>query len=393
MKKIKVIHISTSIHPGTNSSNYIEKITNDWYGWEATRIKALNKNLDMECWTFEDIFKENKEIVHKNIKFRIFPCNLNIRHSMGLSGAMISALKFEEKKAKENNTKLILHIHEYHCWQSLLILLFKSKSTSVIAQHHGARTPLKNMMKYKRLFLAFPYVLLMEIFEKLLLGRANIFYALSDEEISYLKKVASNSKIVFRTMGIDDDYFKLISKLQARRKLKLELNRDYLLYLGRIKATKGIKELLDALKDITNKKITLFLIGEGVDLKKFKDYSEANSITNVVFLGPKYSDEKKLFLSASDCLVLPSHTEGAPVVLMEAIARNLPVIATNVGGIPKMIKNRREGLIIKPHSKEEIKKAVMNILSWKSKNIQNYAKKYSWQQIIKDTVADYYKLK
>jgi glycosyltransferase involved in cell wall biosynthesis len=68
-------------------------------------------------------------------------------------------------------------------------------------------------------------------------------------------------------------------------------------------------------------KVELLIIGEGVDFKKYKRYVNENNIKNVKFLGPKYGEEKKLFLSACDCLILPSHTEGAPVVLMEAIAK------------------------------------------------------------------------
>ena len=91
-------------------------------------------------------------------------------------------------------------------------------------------------------------------------------------------------------------------------------------------------------------------------------------------------DERKLFyLSASDCFVLPSYNEGAPVVIMEAIAKNLPVVVTDVGGIPLMVKNGKEGRLIKPKSSEEIIKGIKEVLMWKERN-QIYAHKNNHQQ-------------
>ena len=74
---------------------------------------------------------------------------------------------------------------------------------------------------------------------------------------------------------------------------------------------------------------------------------------------------------------------------MEAIAKNLPVIATDVGGVKKMIKNGREGIIIKPKSSEGIIRAIKEILKWKNKNIRKYAERYKWEKIAKETIKEY----
>ena len=99
-----------------------------------------------------------------------------------------------------------------------------------------------------------------------------------------------------------------------------------------------------------------------------------------------------LYLSASDAFVLPSSKEGAPVTVMEALARNLPVVVTNVGGTPLMVKNGREGIIIRQKSSEDIIKAVNEIFKWKNKDIRKYAYKYRWKKIIDDTMNDYIKI-
>ena len=118
---------------------------------------------------------------------------------------------------------------------------------------------------------------------------------------------------------------------------------------------------------------------------------DINQIHNVKFLGTIYGKEKLLYLSACDCLVLPSYTESAPVTIMEAMAMNLPVIATSVGGIPLMIKNEEDGIIINYKSRIELMVAIKRILKWKNKNIKKNSERYKWNKIIKQTINDYEK--
>jgi glycosyltransferase involved in cell wall biosynthesis len=368
--------------------DYEKDVYISWNSQVSFQIKKFDPDLDVECWTMERKNKSEKEILKNGVKFRVFPSSLSIRHGMELSKSMLLALIKEIKKAEKNKIKLVIHFHEYHSWQVYLILLLlkKKKNIKIIGQHHGGRSPFSNLFKYKRLFLFLPIIILMQFFENLLFKKIDIFYALGDKEIEYLKRIAPKSKIKFQTMGIDEKYFNITGKNLARKNLGLKINQRYVLYIGRIKTTKGIKELLDAMKEINAE---LLLIGDGPDRNKYEYYAQTENIKNIQFLGADYSDRKLDYLSACDCLILPSYTEGAPVVLMEAVAKNLPVIATDVGGVKKMIENGKEGLIIKPRSKEDIKKAINEILNWKKKNIQEYAKKYKWAQIIKETINDY----
>ncbi|MDD5193377.1 MAG: glycosyltransferase family 4 protein [Candidatus Nanoarchaeia archaeon] len=391
MNKLKVISISSvSASLFLNSGRGdIKKITQEnWHGIVAKEMKNKYPSLEIECWSPEKKYKNEEIFEDSEIKFRIFPSNFVVRPGMELCFPMIKALNKEIKEAERKNIKLIIHIHEYHSWQMYLILLLlkKTKNTKVIVQHHGGRHPFGNLLKYKRLLLFLPVIMLMQFFENLLFKKINVFYALGDKEIEYLKRKAPESKIRFQTMGIDEKYFKIINKNYARKTLGLELNKKYLLYIGRIKTTKGIKELLDGMKGIDAE---LLLIGDGPDRNKFEHYSTKEDIKNIKFLGSIYDDKKLDYLSACDCLILPSHTEGAPVVLMEAVAKNLPVIATDVGGVKNMIENGREGIVIKPKSKEDIKNSINEILGWKKKNIQKYAEKYKWKQIVKETLRDY----
>jgi len=392
MKKIKVIQICSASH-SLSVNDYERDMFLSWYARIAFQFNKFYPNLEMECWTPEKEYKKQTIKEKEGIKFRIFPTSFSLRHSMEISFSMLKSLKKEIKEAKESNKKLIFHIHEYHSWLVYFILLsLKKGDFKVVAQHHGGRSPFKNLAKFKRFFLLFPVFALMQFFENLSLKKINTFYALSNDEVEYLKKkVGEKSSIKFQTMGIGEEYFEKLDKQKARKKLNLEKEKKYLLNIRGISRNKGIVELLNAIKKLKDEKIELILIGDNPELEIHKNYAHKNKIKNVRFLGAIYDERKLFYLSASDCFVLPSYNEGAPVVIMEAIAKNLPVVVTDVGGIPLMVKNGKEGRLIKPKSSEEIIKGIKEVLMWKERDIRDSAKRYKWEKIIKQTYEDYIK--
>jgi len=388
-KVIQITSSSPSFSLSSGKGDIEEIMKDDWSAQVAKHLKESYPNLEIECWTPEKNYKKERAFKYLGIKFRAFPTLFSIRIGMEISFSMIKAIREEIKKAEQENKKLIIHVHEYHSWLMYLLLLTinKSKNIKIIAQHHGGRNPLQNLRKYKRLLLVFPVISLMQFFENLLYKKVDIFYAFGDKEEKYLRNI-TQSEIKFQSMGIRDLFFEKVSKKSARKTLNLDKKKKYVLFLGRIKTTKGIRELLEAMKDINAE---LLLIGSGPDMEKYSCFAKKNGIENVSFLGPIYSDKRLLYLSACDCLVLPSYTEGAPVVIMEAIARNLPVVASDVGAVSKMITNGREGIVIKPQSSKDILDAVNKVLCWKSKDIRKYAERYKWDKIIKEMYKDYLK--
>ena len=81
---------------------------------------------------------------------------------------------------------------------------------------------------------------------------------------------------------------------------------------------------------------------------------------NVRFLGSR-QDVPDL-LSALDIFVLSSETEGLPVALLEAMAASRPVVATRVGGIPQVIEDGHNGLLISPHDPAGLAKAILTLM-------------------------------
>ncbi len=390
IRVIQIAHVSHSFFLSENEKDLKKIILSDWYSRTSQQLKKFCPEIEIECWCPERLYKKEVNFVECGIKFRIFPVTFSPMYGLDFSLKMLSALKDEIKKSKQENYKLVFHLHEYHNLHGLLIASF-FKGQKIIGQHHGGSWPMKHLAESKKKKWFFPFFILAQIWENKVLKNINYFYALSQDEIDYLKKLGLGSKARFQTMGIEDVYFDKLDKNKARKKLNLDLDKKILIYIGRINELKGIRYLLDAMKKLQDfdKKIELKIIGFGPQEKEFQDYAKRLSLKNTEFLGSIFGERKLDYLSASGALVLPSSKEGAPVVIMEAMARNLPVVVSNVGGTPLMINNGKNGLIIKQKSSEDIVRGIKKVLTWKNKNIKKYAKIYKWEKIIKNTVEDY----
>lgn len=389
LKKIRIIHIEHCSHsyflknPNDNPDGIIK---GSWGTQVVREIKRYYPDIEIECWFPEKKDKIEREFYHWNVKLRIFPTTFSPKYGLDFSLPMIKALKGEVKKCKKDGKKLIIHLHEYHNFHGLAFS-FLFKNEKLIAQHHGGSWPLKHLKQTKKYLLFFPFFIFGQFLEQKLLKNIKIFYALSAEEINYLNKISPRSKIKFQSMGILKDYFKKINRSYARRKLNISLDKKMIIFIGRVNKEKGIKYLLNAMKCL--KWVDLKIIGYLQQVDYFKRYKEKNHLNNVEFLGGVFGRKKLLFLSAADALILPSLKEGAPVVIMEAVAKNLPIVATDIGGVTLMIKDKREGIIIKKKDSKEIVKGIKEILTWKNKNIKKYAEKYKWKSIIESTIKDY----
>lgn len=138
-----------------------------------------------------------------------------------------------------------------------------------------------------------------------------------------------------------------------------------LLYLGRITGSKGIFDILAVMAALKDEFVDLQLIcaGEGDIAEAKTAVSKLLIVDHVKFHGWIEDDEKQRLLSHATAMVLPSYAEGLPMSVLEAMAAGLPVVATNVGGIPDVIKNDDTGLLVAPGDKTQLVEALQRILS------------------------------
>jgi glycosyltransferase involved in cell wall biosynthesis len=138
------------------------------------------------------------------------------------------------------------------------------------------------------------------------------------------------------------------------------------LFVGRLAVEKGLKYLVEAISLCKKDGIELDLtiVGDGDERKALENLIDEQNLGKYVdFKGfvPLGEEMQKIYRQA-DVFILPSTSEGMPKVLIEALANGLVVIASHVGGIPTLIQNGVNGLLIASRSPSSIADAIQKIL-------------------------------
>jgi glycosyltransferase involved in cell wall biosynthesis len=195
--------------------------------------------------------------------------------------------------------------------------------------------------------------------------------------------------------GIDSDRIKVVGNgvdekvfFPLRNKGSGE---EYVLYTGVLRARKGLFDLIDCAKYVCETHhLTKFLIcGSGPFLLRLKEKAQRMGLhERVLFLGHVTRERLIELYQNAVVHVVPSHYEGLPTVLLEAMSSGIPVVATNVGGNSEVISSGINGLLIPPKSPEDMAKAVSKLLDDRElgKRIGRAARKtieehYTWEKI------------
>ena len=137
---------------------------------------------------------------------------------------------------------------------------------------------------------------------------------------------------------------------------------EALLFVGRLAAVKGLPVLLRALAHVPE--ATLTIVGDGPQRGDIEALIDAlNLHERVQLMGYRSQDEVAELLSQSRALVLPSFAEGLPVVLMEAMAAGLPVITTQIAGVPELVKDRENGWLVAAGDEDGLRGAIEALLA------------------------------
>lgn len=120
-----------------------------------------------------------------------------------------------------------------------------------------------------------------------------------------------------------------------------------LLMVSRLAEGKGFDVLLDALERISNDRVTLYIVGDGPLHGWLEQEIEQRKLSDTVSLLGYRSDIPSV-TAACDVFVLPSYREGTPRVITEAMASGLPVVATNIAGIPEQVVDGESGYLFPP---------------------------------------------
>ncbi len=131
-----------------------------------------------------------------------------------------------------------------------------------------------------------------------------------------------------------------------------EFKKD-IVFVGSLYKLKGVDYLIDAFSGLADTDARLVIIGDGPERKNLEKMVEGSE--NVVFLGHLDNSEVKKRLDKALVLVLPSLSEGLGLVLLEAMACGKPVIGSDVGGIPELIEDGKNGYIVKAKDSDALR--------------------------------------
>lgn len=170
-----------------------------------------------------------------------------------------------------------------------------------------------------------------------------------------------------------------------------------ILFVGHVIPSKGIFELVEAVKSIPDVKLTIAGLAEEDIKNKLLELAGEGSETWLTLLGHVGYEETIKQMLSCEVFALPSYTEGFPNVILEAMACGCAIVATEVGAIPEMLEDENDkhyGLLIKPQDAEGLKNAIQKLLGdeafCKESRVnakQRVVNRYSMPQIWKKMVT------
>jgi len=343
-------------------------------GVNITYIKCEGNPLT-KYWSFaRSTFKKLEEL-NKKFAFDIIHANLPLVPNFAIP--------------KESANALVSTVHS--TW----------KGEAEAIKHEGLRklnTNEKFMLEFNSL---------LRSSEKKLMKRSDALIAVS----MYTKKELTEfydideEKIHIIYNGVDVQKFKPNKdRAGLRRELGLEEKQKIILFVGRLYQRKGLDTLFQSIsKVVQNFKDAKFVIsGEGFRQNKEKllKLAEKLKIENSVLFVGYFPDEKLPDLyAASDIFVLPALYENFPFAILEAQATGLPVISTKVGGIPELVTNNKNGLLVEPANSEQLTEGIMILLEnpefaeeLGKRARQLVKEKFAWPLITNEVVDLYSKI-
>ncbi|MDI3501049.1 MAG: hypothetical protein PWP22_820 [Thermoanaerobacter sp.] len=208
----------------------------------------------------------------------------------------------------------------------------------------------------------------------------------------------SEDKLVVIPNGVDTNRFKPMNVDDLREKMSLT-NEKIILSVGRIEKQKGYHLLIKLLPEILKTHdVKLVIVGTGSYLPNLKKLAVKLGVSdNVIFVGKVSDNELPKYYNLADVFAFPTlRIEGLPYVILEAMACGKPVVASRIGGIPTVIENGKEGLLVKPNDLENLKDKLLMLLEDEKmakklgKNArEKVVRKFSVDKMIDSTVRLY----
>ncbi len=180
----------------------------------------------------------------------------------------------------------------------------------------------------------------------------------------------------YKKLDIDENkIYKLLNWIEVKKTPKKVLkssNNEGLvfLYVGWLIEEKGIQDLKEVIFENEGlKKHTFIFVGSGSLFDEMAKFIKDKNITNIILKGWLSEEEVVEEYKKADVFIFPSHLEGFPNVVLEALNYRLPIITTNVGGVSESVINDFNGYVIEPMNKKQLLEAIILISSNEEKRM------------------------
>jgi glycosyltransferase involved in cell wall biosynthesis len=200
--------------------------------------------------------------------------------------------------------------------------------------------------------------------------------------------------------GVDINTFRPLNKQESRTRLGLPKNRKIILSVRRLVYKNGLGTLIESVPKVAKEHpdVLFVVAGKGPSRKLIEDRIKELGISRNIILAGFVPDEiLPVYYDAADIFILPSASgEGLPLVLLEAMACGVPVIATAVGGTPEILKNMKNGVLVPPINPKAMAEATSKLLSEQKlattlgeEARRNVEDRYTWTENVRQLQAIY----
>jgi len=283
-------------------------------------------------------------------------------------------------------------------WLKALFVLKKINPDVVHVQNIGMGIP--GFLAKK--FLRKPYVvwgqgsevyfpwLFKKPISKLALKNANAVIALTEDMKEEMQRTCNRDILVIPN-GVDLERFENLSRDMMRCQLRARADERLVIFVGRFRLEKGVRYLIEAMETIKQERqsVKLILVGEGPEEAALKLLVGQLDLADCIdFLGQISNEEVPRYMAAADVFALPSLSEGFPIVILEAMASGLPIVATNITGLPEVVHNGENGFLVESKNSIELAEKVLLLLQDNelrgriAQNNKQRAKDYTWEKVI-----------
>lgn len=344
---MKILHVATSLEYERGGPTTVVMELTQNLARKGIDITVFTSMDNAKCTTADDL---------KGVKVKTFPTNAFSKIWPYYSSSFKKALQ------KELVNFDLVHIHEI--WHYPVFACYKAakaKQKPYIITVHGSLEP--SCLNYK----AFKKKIYTALIERKILEEASALHAVTEDEVKSIRDFVDNKNIYCVPNGLNIEALESLPDKNTLEGIYPQIkNKKVILFLGRIHPKKGLDILAEAFGKIIRKQHNACLLIVGPDSDSYRSQIEKiltreDVLDKAVFTGTLTGNLKLAALNRADIFVLPSHSEGFSMSILEAMGCGLPVVITKQCHFPE-VEQMQAGKIIDGDA-NELSEIILELLN------------------------------